>query len=922
MKQNGKKLDWQRARKFLQNCEEQEQIHGFKANKRPTCLLAINPHSEKSSIMAVANKMRKGKSNGKVSGKGNVRLGKRSNGASRERQESPERKKSKRFPSKHIETIQTGQPDAYMVQDAADMIDDGQDSEDEKGSQNGKITPSSSKAASFLLNLDEKQISRSRAETERLHRKEIAEQRQEARKKGKGRRQAEEEEESEAESTDMEGASIGSEDEDDNFLDDEEEYGEIDSEDEASHLDKIRRIEKRNKQEEEEEMMKRRRKRLPRRGEEGWSSGEEQEQSGDDEEDFDSEGGNITALSNNEPKSRAVHKAMESSDEEEDHEKVEKRKRAAAAASASRSTITTGARFGMRSPYEIFTQKKKSIRTLLAREQIARLATDILNDPEVSLGLVKRLAVFTQATVTSPEDRHLRANVDESVRASAILSLCAVFIDILPGYRIRALTAAEQSERVNQELARRREWEQGIVNVYRDYLEMCERISRKEDTLFNVTMKAMCTLAVKVTHFNYRTNLLRSLVSCLSRKRWDLASQDANEALVTILKEDYQGDVSLEIVRLLNRMIKERHFNVNATALDILRHLRLRDELPQGKRATMTTATNGTEKDKMNDVYNKKLKSKDIRKGKGEHLSKKEAKRRKEMKEIEEEMKEAEAEVDVEERERHQTETLKLLFVLYFSVIKAPKSTDALLIATMKGLSLFAHRINIDFFRDLLNVLRGHIQRSMQDNEGTSNGYQSDEDNQDKGRRANEILALHCIVAVLELLNGQGEALNVDLSDIVAQLYTIMIPLCLNTHLEQQEQQSQTTKAQGDASPAQLLMRALQLSLIAPSVHVIPNERLASFISRMCICALHTPPQTSLALIQTAHSIVRRHPSLQTLLDNGEDRAKNGHFDPSSNHLDGLRPLQAGCILWPLSILRDTCHEDLKTRAEALMQEA
>ncbi|MCO5598650.1 hypothetical protein L7F22_052747 [Adiantum nelumboides] len=823
--------------------------------------------------MAVANKMRKGKSNGKVSGKGNVRLGKRSNGASRERQESPERKKSKRFPSKHIETIQTGQPDAYMVQDAADMIDDGQDSEDEKGSQNGKITPSSSKAASFLLNLDEKQISRSRAETERLHRKEIAEQRQEARKKGKGRRQAEEEEESEAESTDMEGASIGSEDEDDNFLDDEEEYGEIDSEDEASHLDKIRR-------------------------------------------------GNITALSNNEPKSRAVHKAMESSDEEEDHEKVEKRKRAAAAASASRSTITTGARFGMRSPYEIFTQKKKSIRTLLAREQIARLATDILNDPEVSLGLVKRLAVFTQATVTSPEDRHLRANVDESVRASAILSLCAVFIDILPGYRIRALTAAEQSERVNQELARRREWEQGIVNVYRDYLEMCERISRKEDTLFNVTMKAMCTLAVKVTHFNYRTNLLRSLVSCLSRKRWDLASQDANEALVTILKEDYQGDVSLEIVRLLNRMIKERHFNVNATALDILRHLRLRDELPQGKRATMTTATNGTEKDKMNDVYNKKLKSKDIRKGKGEHLSKKEAKRRKEMKEIEEEMKEAEAEVDVEERERHQTETLKLLFVLYFSVIKAPKSTDALLIATMKGLSLFAHRINIDFFRDLLNVLRGHIQRSMQDNEGTSNGYQSDEDNQDKGRRANEILALHCIVAVLELLNGQGEALNVDLSDIVAQLYTIMIPLCLNTHLEQQEQQSQTTKAQGDASPAQLLMRALQLSLIAPSVHVIPNERLASFISRMCICALHTPPQTSLALIQTAHSIVRRHPSLQTLLDNGEDRAKNGHFDPSSNHLDGLRPLQAGCILWPLSILRDTCHEDLKTRAEALMQEA
>lgn len=45
----------------------------------------------------------------------------------------------------------------------------------------------------------------------------------------------------------MEGVSIGSEDEDDNFLDDEEEYGEIDLEDEVSYLDKIRCIEKWNK---------------------------------------------------------------------------------------------------------------------------------------------------------------------------------------------------------------------------------------------------------------------------------------------------------------------------------------------------------------------------------------------------------------------------------------------------------------------------------------------------------------------------------------------------------------------------------------------------------------------------------------------------------------------------------------------------
>ena len=48
------------------------------------------------------------------------------------------------------------------------------------------------------------------------------------------------------------------------------------------------------------------------------------------------------------------------------------------------------------------------------------------------------------------------------------MSLTAVYIDILPGYRIRPLTEKESSEKVNQETARRREWEQGIVQVYKE----------------------------------------------------------------------------------------------------------------------------------------------------------------------------------------------------------------------------------------------------------------------------------------------------------------------------------------------------------------------------------------------------------------------------------------------------------------------
>lgn len=44
----------------------------------------------------------------------------------------------------------------------------------------------------------------------------------------------------------------------------------------------------------------------------------------------------------------------------------------------------------------------------------------------------------------------------------------------LRGYRIRALTDAEKEVKVSQIVARQREWEDGLVGVYKKFLEMCE----------------------------------------------------------------------------------------------------------------------------------------------------------------------------------------------------------------------------------------------------------------------------------------------------------------------------------------------------------------------------------------------------------------------------------------------------------------
>jgi nucleolar complex protein 3 len=121
-----------------------------------------------------------------------------------------------------------------------------------------------------------------------------------------------------------------------------------------------------------------------------------------------------------------------------------------------------------------------------------------------------------------------------------MLSQLAVFKDIIPGYRIRALTSKEREEKVSQMVARTRDWEQGLVVVYQAYLRSLDQelkgksnlilqcdvflptqIIPAKTSLAEVALQCMCTLLVEVTHFNFRTNLIGSIVSRLSKKSWD-----------------------------------------------------------------------------------------------------------------------------------------------------------------------------------------------------------------------------------------------------------------------------------------------------------------------------------------------------------------------------------------------------------------
>lgn len=86
---------------------------------------------------------------------------------------------------------------------------------------------------------------------------------------------------------------------------------------------------------------------------------------------------------------------------------------------------------------------------------------------------------------------------------------------------------------------------------------------------------------------------------------------------------------------------------------------------------------------------------------------------------------------------------MKLLFVLYFRILKNPTPTP-LLPAALEGIAKYAHLVNIDFFRDLMTVLKALITLET-----------------DGDREVGDFQQIHhrlmCTVTALELLTGQGK---------------------------------------------------------------------------------------------------------------------------------------------------------------------
>ncbi|GJJ12218.1 hypothetical protein Clacol_006459 [Clathrus columnatus] len=365
-----------------------------------------------------------------------------------------------------------------------------------------------------------------------------------------------------------------------------------------------------------------------------------------------------------------------------------------------------------------------------------------------------------------------------------------------------------------------------------------------------------------------------------------------SKTLITVFRADQDGTVSLEIVRMMNRMIKERHFMIHPNVLSCLLHLRLKSDL-NGVRASETKAEKEDQKGmSLSKVDRKRAKGKKVAQP---HLSKKTRKVIKERKEIEEQLRDAEAEIDQEDKANMQTETLKLLFVLYFRILKLP-TWSPLLCPALEGISRHAHMVNIDFFKDLMDVLKNLISRSSETHTNQNLSVES-------------ILQykLLCVVTAFELLMGQGEALNIDLKDFYFHLYNLIIPVSLTTPPPQA-----TGRPMIDT-----LFKGLGLAFPARSTGARTPTRAAAFAKRLLSACLLFPPSGVMKTLKFIEGLISNEPKLMALFST-DDRNVNGLYRPDIDEPELCNPFATS--FWELTYLANAYQDkDIRRKAQMIL---
>ncbi|MGH0136924.1 UNVERIFIED_CONTAM: hypothetical protein FKN15_008498 [Acipenser sinensis] len=452
---------------------------------------------------------------------------------------------------------------------------------------------------------------------------------------------------------------------------------------------------------------------------------------------------------------------------------------------------------------------------------IAALGSSILSDPSANIKKLKELRSMLV---------ELDPYVAVTVRKLVMVSLMEIFKDIVPSYRIRPLTEAEKSTKVKKETQQLREFEEGLVSQYKFYLENLEQTvkdwkqmkKKKSDVvsltsykgLAEVAVKCLCELLVALPHFNFHNNIIVMIVP--------LMNHDCKKVLKALL------------------CLRVKEVEVKKDADDI---------------APKKRFMNFKEKRK--------------------HLSRMQRKWKKAEEKLEKELLEAEATECKEKKLKLHTETLNIVFLTYFRILKKAQKS-ILLPCVLEGLAKFAHLINVEFFDDLLIVLHKLV-------ESGDLSYRE---------------SLHCIQTAFHVLSGQGDVLNIDPLKFYTHLYKTLLRLHAGT-------------ANDDMI---IVLQCLDVMLTKRRKQVSVQRALA-FIKRLTTLSLQVLPNSTIGILATNRVLMHTFPKSDILLDN--ESQGSGIYLPELDEPEYCNPQNTS--LWELHTLQRHYHPIVRKFAAHLI---
>ena len=533
---------------------------------------------------------------------------------------------------------------------------------------------------------------------------------------------------------------------------------------------------------------------------------------------------------------------------------------------------------------------------LEAKEELARLATSINEDPEEHAGMFRALG-------------QIAASSNPTIKKLALATQLAVYKDVIPGYRIRPIAEVDQTEKVSKDVRRLRAFEQSLVSSYQVYIKdlaACAKTRQKQVSEATLSVKQVaiactCALLIAVPHFNFRGKLLKILVGKLSTNTIDADFSKCRETLESLFRNDEDGTSSLDAVGLITRMMKARNYQIDETIINTFLHLRLLSEF--------SSKASQSRVDKESADSHKGPQKSKIKK---EFRTKKQRKIMKERKAVEKEFREADATVSHEQRDRMQAETLKLVFVTYLRILKA--RVPHLMGAVLEGLAKYAHLINQDLFGDLLEILKG----SISDYKGCMgvDGEELEEEDESSSSVRDPIReSLLYITTAFALLEGQDIArsapsLNLDLTDFTAHLYRCLHPFCLNPDIELSHKSLRLPDPHAPPSTLSpprvnlqtttvLMLRALT-SILTP--RSAPPVRLGAFTKQLFTSTLQLPEKSTLAMVSLLSNVTKVHGRKVAALWNTEERKGDGVFDAMRADLESSNPFAS--TIWDGELLK------------------